>query len=103
LETADGAEGDYCSDSDFAERGDVGAHGDFVGCDLVVQAVAGEKGDGDGFTGCRGGVLQDGDGAGRRAPWCRGLEGCDVCEAGEGLQAGAADDGDGDGFWDCQP
>jgi hypothetical protein len=45
-----------------AERGDVGAHGDFVGCDFVVQAVSAEEGDGDGRAGRRRGVLEDGDG-----------------------------------------
>ena len=46
LEGADGAEGDDAADAEGAEGRDVGSCGDFVRGVLVVEAVAGEEGDG---------------------------------------------------------
>ena len=61
LQAADGGESDDGADAEGAEGGDVGARGDLVGRELVVQAVAGEEGDGRRVAGCWGGVVQDGD------------------------------------------
>jgi hypothetical protein len=96
LQRADGAEGDDGADAQAAQGGDVGAGGDLVGCDLVVQAVARQEGDGDGLA-VGGGVVQDGDGRGGSAPRSGRVERGDGGEAWEGLQAGATDHGDWDG------
>lgn len=99
LQTAYGAEGDDGAHAEAAQGGDVGARGNLVRCDLVVQAMAGDEGDGDGLA-LAGGrvVVEDGDWGGGRAPGGGGLERGDLGEAGEGLKAGAANDGDGDGL-----
>ncbi len=97
LQAADGGEGDDGADAERAEGGDVGARGDFVRGQFVVEAVAREEGDWGRLAGGRGGVVQDGDGRGGGAPGGRGLEGCDGGEVCEGLEACAAYDGDTDG------
>ena len=97
--TADGTEGDDGADAEGAERGDVGAGGDLVGREFVVEAVAGEEGDWDGVLRVGGGLVgEDGDGTGRGAPGGGDGEGGGGCEAGEGGEAGAAYDGDPDGL-----
>jgi hypothetical protein len=96
LQRADGAEGDDGAHAQAAEGSDVGAGGDLVGRDLVVQAVARQEGNGDGLA-AAGGVVQDGDGRGGSAPGSGRVERGDGGETWEGLQAGATDHGDGDG------
>ena len=59
LQTADCGKGNNGTDTDGAEGGNVGTGGDFMRCVLVVQAVAGEEGDGDGLACAGGGVVQD--------------------------------------------
>jgi len=71
---ADCAEGDDTSHADASESGDVGTGGHFVGCEFVIDAVAGQKRDGDGFFGRRVRVLEDGDGRGWGSPRCVDLE-----------------------------
>ncbi len=90
-ERADGREGDDGPHADGAERRDVGACGHFVRGVLVVDAVAGEEGDGDGLAGAGGGVLEDGDWRGGSAPRGAWVEGGDFVEVGEVGEAGAAD------------
>ncbi|KAK0935574.1 hypothetical protein LTR29_012887 [Friedmanniomyces endolithicus] len=97
LQATDCAESDDGADTEAAEGGDVGAVGDFVGRELMVQAVAGDEGDGDWFGAGGGGVVEDGDWGGGGAPGGVELEGCDVGEAAYGLEAGAADYCDVDG------
>lgn len=96
LETADCGEGDDGADAEAAEGGDVGAGGDLVGGEFVVEAMAADEGDGDRLVGLRGGVVEDGDGRGGFAPGCGWFEGGDVGEAWEVLQAGSSYDCDGD-------
>ena len=96
LQRANGAESDDGADTQATQSGDVGAGGDLVGCDLVVQTVARQEGDGDGLA-VGGGVVQDGDGRGGSAPWSGRVERGDGGEAWEGLQTGATDHGNGDG------
>lgn len=98
LQAADGGEGDDGADAERAEGGDVGARGDFVRGELVVEAVAGEEGDGGWVPGCGGGVVQDRDWGGGSAPRGRGVEGCDWREVCEFFQACAAYHGDADGI-----
>lgn len=57
LETADCGEGDDGADAEAAEGGDVGAGGDLVGGEFVVEAMAADEGDGDRLVGLRGGVV----------------------------------------------
>jgi len=59
LQTADGGKGNDGAHAETAEGGNVGAGGHFVGRVFVVQAVAGEEGDGDGLACAGGGVVQD--------------------------------------------
>lgn len=68
-------------------------------CELVVKAMAGYESDWDGFSGGRGGVLEDGDWRGGDTPGCGGFEARDVGEVGEGGEASAADYCDSDGVW----
>ena len=77
---ADGREGDDGPHADGAEGGDIGAGGYLVRSELVVEAVAGEEGDGDGLAGAGGGVFEDGDGGCRSAPGCGGVERGDLVE-----------------------
>ena len=58
-----------------------------MGCEFVGCAVPGEEGDGDVV------VLEDCNGGGGIAPWCRGVDCCDGLVAGERLEASAADYG----------
>lgn len=81
-------------DANLPQRGDVRAHGDFGRVVLVVDAVAREEGDRDGLAGCRGGMFQDGDGRGRRAPWCVDVEHGRQFEVFERVESRAADHGD---------
>jgi hypothetical protein len=62
LQTADGREGDYATDTDGAQSSDVGAGGNLMRGDLVVRAVAAEEGDGDDLAVVLTLVVQDGDG-----------------------------------------
>jgi hypothetical protein len=98
---AHGGKGNDGADAEAAQRGDVGAGGHFVGGELVVEAVAGEEGDGEALSGRGGRVQEDGDGRGGEAPGRGGVEGGDVLEVREVLEAGAADDGDVDGVCGC--
>lgn len=88
-------------DAEALQRGDVGARGDLVRSVLVVEAVAGEEGDGDWFAAGEGWVIggrcvaENGDGGGGKAPWRRswwdssnGSEG----RTREGAEAGATYD-----------
>lgn len=93
LQGADGGEGDDAADADGAQGGDVGAGGHLVRRELVVQAVAGEEGDG------HAGVLEDHDRGGRLAPGRRRVQGGDGRVTLQLAEAGAADDGDVDGAW----
>lgn len=79
----------------MAQGGDVGAVGDLVGRELVVQAVAGEEGDIDAVVG------EDGDGRGGMAPGGEGVDEGDGLVAVELGEAGAADDSNVNGFWDA--
>lgn len=99
LQAADGGEGDDGADAERAEGGDVGARGDFVRGELVVEAVAGEEGDGGWVPGRGGGVVQDRDRGGGSAPRGCGVEGRDRGEVCEFFQACAAYYGDSDGVW----
>lgn len=97
LEAAYSGEGDDGADAEVAEGGDVGASGDFVGGELVMEAMAGDEGDGD-WLACGGRwVVEDGDGRGGSAPGSAWVEGGDVGEVREGLESCAANDGDRDG------
>ena len=89
---ADGGEGDDGAHADGAQGGDVGARVDLVRRDLVVDAVAGEEGDGDAR------VLEDHDGARGLAPGGVDVERGDGSVAIDLVEAGAADDGDADGL-----
>lgn len=98
-ETARCTEGNNTTDPEFAEGSDVGASGDFAGVEFVVDAVAGQEGDGGGgVIGRWGGVFEDENGCRGVAPWCIDRQGCDRGESGEGLEPCAADDGDFDRF-----
>lgn len=88
---ADGGEGDDGAHADGAQGGNIGAGGNLVGSQLVVEAVAGEEGDGVAV------VLEDHKGRRGRAPGSDGVEGGDGDVALELGEAGAADDGDVDG------
>jgi hypothetical protein len=92
-ERSDCAEGDDAPYANGAESGNVGAVGDFVGCERVVGSVTGEEGDRDGV------VLEDGDRRGGRAPRGVYVERGDRRVAFEFLEAGAAYDGNVD--WAC--
>ena len=94
LQASDCGESNDSSHAYVSECGDVGAGRDFVGSDFVVQAMAGQKGDWDGLAGGWGRVVKHGDGRGGCAPGSRWLQGRDMSEVREGLQAGAADDCD---------
>lgn len=59
LETSHGGESNDGAHAERAKRGYVGAGGDLVGCELVVQAVSGEEGDGCRAARSRGGVVED--------------------------------------------
>lgn len=65
-----GGEGDDGAYADEAEGGDVGSGRDFMGRELMIDAVAGEEGDGDTI------VLGYHDGRGWVAPWRERVEGC---------------------------
>lgn len=88
------AEGDDTPDPELAEGGDVCSHRDFRRVELVVGAVSGQKGHGDGFPGRRGRVFQNRDGGRRSTP--RGLDVQDrrLVEVWEVVETSAADDGD---------
>ena len=68
LQTPHSTERDDAPDSQMSESGDVGAGGDFVRGELVGQAVAGDEGYGYGVLRVGGGVVEDADGRGGRAP-----------------------------------
>jgi len=91
LQASDGGESYDGSYSQMSQGGDVGAGGYLVGRKFVVQAMAGDEGYGDWFSCGWGGMVEDGDRGGRRAPGGCGCEGRDVGEVCEVLQAGAAD------------
>jgi hypothetical protein len=97
LQTADGGEGDDGADADGAQGGDVGPRGDLMGCDLVVQTVSAEEGNGDGLVLVD--VVQDGDWGGRSAPRGLNVERGDLSEAWEFAQTSATDDRDTDGVY----
>lgn len=92
LQTSHGGEGNDGAHAEVAQGGYVGAGGDLVRCEFVVQAMAREKGDGDGVAGGGRRVVQDRNGRRRRAPGRGGLEGRYVSEARQRLQTSAADD-----------
>lgn len=73
LQTADGGESNDAADANGAQGGDVGASGNLMRSDLVVQAVAAQEGDGDNLVVVLTLVVQNGDGRGRSAP-----RGCDI-------------------------
>lgn len=98
-QAAHGGEGNDGAHAEFAEGGDIGARGDFVGGEFVVETVAGEEGDWNGQAGGGGGVLEDGDGRRRFPPGGGGIDCGYGGEAGEGLEASAADYGDVDRFF----
>lgn len=80
LQAADGGEGDNGTHTDGAKSGDVGARGDLVGSDLVVQAMSAEKGNSDCLVIVF--VMQDGNRGGGVAPWCHDVERRSLSEAG---------------------
>ena len=91
-EGPDGGESDDAPDANGAQGGDVGAGGDLVGRELVVDAVAGEESYGYAI------VPRDEDRRRGEAPGCRGVDRGHRLEAGDAAEAGPADDGDVDGF-----
>lgn len=93
LQGADGAEGDDGAHAEVAQGGDVGAGGHLVGGQLVVQAVAGQEGDGHAV------VLEDLDRRRGETPGRLRVDGCHGRVAVDLGQAGAANDGDVDGPW----
>jgi hypothetical protein len=68
-----------------------------MGCDLVVQTVSAEEGNGDGLVLVD--VVQDGDWGGRSAPRGLNVERGDLSEAWEFAQTSATDDRDTDGVY----
>lgn len=97
LEGAYGAEGDDGADTEATESGDVGAGGNLVRSDLVVETMAGDEGNGDGLAVAGGrGVVEDGDGRGGLAPGSVDVEGGNGGEAGKRLEAGTTDHRNGD-------
>ncbi|OAP62054.1 hypothetical protein AYL99_04257 [Fonsecaea erecta] len=67
-QTACRRKGDDTSHADMTQGGDVRTRGDLVGREGVVWTVASQEGDGDGFAGGWGGVFEDSDRRGWRAP-----------------------------------
>lgn len=97
LQTADGGESNDAADANGAQGGDIGASGNLMRGDLVVQAVAAQEGDGDNLVVVLTLVVQNGDGRGRGAPGGCDIQRSHLGEAWQLAQTGAADDGDSDG------
>lgn len=92
LQRTDGGEGNDAADTDTPQSSNIGAVGDLVRCELVVEAMAGEERDVGAVVG------EDVDGRRGRAPgryWVEYGNGFVAIELGE---SGAADDTDEDGF-----
>lgn len=102
LQATDGGEGNDGANTDGAQSSNVGAGGNLVGSDLVVQTVTAQEGDGDRLVVVGALVVQDGDGGGGGAPRSRDVQRRNLSEAGELTQTGTTNNGDTDGLYGGQ-
>jgi len=93
LQTAHGGESDDGTDTERAESGNVGASGDLMRSDLVVQTVTRQESDRDVSTGRGRFVVQHADRRRRSAPWCVDVQSGSKGEAWQRLQTSTANDG----------
>lgn len=98
-QATDGREGDDGTDTDGTQGGDIGAGGNLMGCQLVMQTVTTQECDCDSLTGALALVVEDGDRRRGVTPRRRDIQRRNLGEARKLSKTSTADDGDSDGVY----
>lgn len=94
LQTANGRESNDAADTDRTQSSNVGAGGNLVRGNLVVEAVTAQERDGDGLVVVLALVVEDSDRGGGLAPGGRDVQRSNLGESRKLAKASAADDSD---------
>lgn len=99
LQAANGGEGDDGADTDGTQGSNVGAGRDFVGRNLMVQAMATEEGNSDKLASVGALVVKNANRRGGVAPGSRDRQRSNLGEAWKLAKSSTTNDGDADGVW----
>lgn len=98
-QATDGREGDDGTDTDGTQGSDIGAGGNLMGCQLVVQTVTTQKCDCDSLAGALALVVKDGDRRRGVTPRRRDIQRRNLGEARKLSKTSAANYADSDGIY----